>query len=108
MRYLAAKFQKMDHLTTTTTLFSFVDEATNALIAITADTKILEAIAGGAESTISVDGIVLLYGEEYIVSDIHINTLPHTAHFDPKDFDGLGLGAPVLYHVSVRLMVYPR
>ncbi|MDI9320450.1 MAG: hypothetical protein QM530_08270 [Phycisphaerales bacterium] len=92
----------------TTTLFSFVDEKSNALIAITGDTKILEHIAGGEESTISVDGIVLLYNEEYVVSDIQINTLTQVTHFDPKVFDGLGLGSAVDYTVSVRLMIYPR
>lgn len=93
---------------TTTALFSFVYEESNELIAITGDTKILEHIAGGEESTISVDGIVLLYGDEYVVSDIQINALNQVSHFDPKDYDGLGLGAAVDYTVSVRLMIYPR
>jgi len=92
----------------TAALFSFVDEDSNALIAITGDTKILEQIAGGEESTISVDGIVLLYDEEYIVSDIQINTLTQVAHFDSKEFDGLGLGAAIDYTVSIRLLIYPR
>lgn len=92
----------------TSALFSFVDEESNDLIAITGDTKILEQIAGGEESTISVDGIVLLYDDEYVVSDIQINTLTQTAHFDPKEFDGLGLGLSVDYTVSIRLLIYPR
>lgn len=92
----------------TAALFSFVDEDSNALIAITGDAKILEQIAGGEESTISVDGIVLLYDEEYIVSDIQINTLTQVAHFDPKEFEGLGLGLSVDYTVSIRLLIYPR
>ena len=94
--------------TATTALFSFVYEESNELVAITGDTKILEHIAGGEESTISVDGIVLLYGDEYIVSDIQINTLNQISHFDPKEYDGLGLGGAVDYSVSIRLMIYPR
>lgn len=97
----------MTHLPTAA-LFSFVDEETNALIAITGETKILEHIAGGEESTISVDGIILLYGDEYVVSDIQINALTQSTHFDPKEYDGLGLGGAVDYTVSVRLMIYPR
>jgi Fe-S cluster assembly ATPase SufC len=97
----------MTHLPTSA-LFSFVDEETNALIAITGETKILEHIAGGEESTISVDGIVLLYGEEYVVSDIQINALKQITHFEPKEYDGLGLGGAIDYTVSVRLMIYPR
>lgn len=92
----------------TTALFSFVNEETNELLAITGETKILEHIAGGEESTISVDGIVLLYGDEYVVSDIQINALTASTHFDPKEYDGLGLGGAVDYTVSVRLMIYPR
>lgn len=92
----------------TAALFSFVDEVSNDLIAITGETKILEHIAGGQESTICVDGIILLFEEEYIVSDIHINALSHSVHFDPKEYDGLGLGNAVDYTVSVRLMLNPR
>jgi hypothetical protein len=92
----------------TAALFSFINEETNELIAITGETKILEHIAGGEESTISVDGIILLYGDEYVVSDIQINTLTSTTHFDPKEYDGLGLGGAVDYSVAVSLIIYPR
>lgn len=93
---------------TTSTLYSFVDEETNMLIAITSDTRILEEIAGGEESTISVEGLVILFDTAYVVSDIHINPLPQTAYFNPEEYEGLGLGDAIHYNILVRLMLNPR
>jgi hypothetical protein len=92
----------------TSTLYTFADDKSFDLIAITGDTRMLENISGGEESTISVEGIVLLWDEEYIVSDIQINALQSIKRFEPNDFSGLTLGAAIDYSVIIRIMVAPR
>ena len=87
------------------TLFSFIDEQTDEIIAITGAVKHIAQISGGAGATISVDCIVILWGAKYTVSDILIDTLDNSIYFDPADYDGLALGKAFDYSISVRLMV---
>lgn len=90
---------------TSATLFSFIDEQSESIIAITGDSKAIQKIAGGVGATISVDCIVLVWGMEYIVSDILIDTLNKPAHFDPSEYEDLSIGNAIDYTISVRIMV---
>lgn len=94
--------------TVSATLFSFIDETSESIIAITGDAMHLQKISGGANATISVDGMVLIWGIRYIVSDILINTLPGISYFEPSDYEGLALGGAMEYTISIRLMVNPQ
>jgi hypothetical protein len=97
----------MSHIPTNA-LFTFADDDSYNLIAMTGDTRMLETIAGGEESTISVEGIVLLWDEEYVVTDIQINALRVVQRFEPTEFAGLAMGNAMDYSVVIRVMVSPR
>lgn len=90
------------------TLYTFVDDDSNQFIAITGDTQALETIAGGEESTMSVEGIVILWDEEYTITDIQINPLRQIHRFDPTEYQGLGIGNAMDYSILVRVMLSPR
>lgn len=93
---------------TQSTLYAFIDDERNSLIAITADPLVLQEMAGGEESTLSVEGIVLLFEEQYTISDIHINPLQKVQDFKPDEYEGCALGAACKYNILVRCMVNPR
>lgn len=95
----------MENITSVATLFSFIDEQTEDIIALTGDAVHLQKMAGGNGATISVDCIVLLWGTRYIVSDILINTLKEANYFDPSEYEDLAVGAGFHYTISIRLMV---
>ncbi|MCC6187334.1 MAG: hypothetical protein IT256_09300 [Chitinophagaceae bacterium] len=97
----------MTHIPTAT-LYTFVDDDSNQFIAMTGDTHALAEIGGGEESTMSVEGIVLLWDEEYTITDIQINPLQMLHHFDPAQYEGLGIGPAMYYSVLIRVMLSPR
>ncbi|MFA6152501.1 MAG: hypothetical protein WC716_14355 [Chitinophagaceae bacterium] len=93
---------------TSSSLFTFIDEETDTIIALTGEANQLEKIAGGKGATISVDCTVLLWGTAYTVSDILINMTNQPNRFLPEEYDGMALGEAFDYTISVRLMVHEQ